>query len=145
MNNLSATCDPHTTAPQVQWIELIDHHREDGEFSYDRKCQLWLSQLRTLMAEELGNSPRIRIHGYRHANRTYLAIDAFDQALENFISITALLDPGHMHLHGPIETQFDIALPGILDGLTLASELLRTNPRANGGSSFMWVEDKPVE
>lgn len=145
MNTLSATGDSLPTSPQVQWIELLDHHREDGDFSHDRKCQTWLSQLRALMAEELGKSPRIRVHGYRHVDGTYLAIDAFDQAMGNFISITALLDPGHMHLHGPVETQFDIALPGILDGLTLASELLRTTPRANGGPNFMWVEDRPSE
>lgn len=145
MNTLSATGDSLPTSPQVQWIELLDHHREDGDFSHDQTCQTWLSQLRALVAKELGKSPRIRIHSYRHSGGTYLAIDAFDQTLGKFISITALLDPGHMHLHGPVETQFDIALPGIVDGLSLASELLGTNPRTHGGINFMWAEDRPTE
>ena len=108
----------------VDWNEIRVEHCDDGNFIYRLECQAWMRQLASYVVEKLGSSPTLRIQAYGSGGDTLLAVDVYSSQTSEYVTLTILFADKCMHLSGPADNQFDIALPGIIDGLSLVGSLL---------------------
>ena len=106
------------------WKEIRLEHCFDGSFGYRPDCQAWMRQFASYVIEKLGTTPMIRIYAYSSGGDTLLAVDAFSSKSSEYVALTALVTEKYTYLSGPAGNQFDIALPGIIDGLSLVDSLL---------------------
>lgn len=146
MNNLVTETTPVQNDQQSDWIQFAECNREDGNLFNHEKCRDWLGQVRKLLAEKIGTTPKIRLHCYQFGDGTYFAIDAFDQSCDGYVAITILIEQGCLDLRGPVENQIDITLPGIVDCLSLVKVIADGNLHATGSPNFVWIahEDRPI-
>lgn len=121
------------------WKEIRIDDCDDGKFGHRPDCQAWVRQLASYILEKLGTSPDIRIHVYGSGGDTLLAVDAYSRQTSECIAITILLAERCAYLSGTAGHQFDIALPGIIDGLSLVGSLLSFTQGVLEPPQGLWV------
>src|SRR5450830_1782976 len=106
------------------WNVVRKERSEDGEFGYSPDCQIWVKQLSSFVITKLGKTPNIRLHSYISGGGTYLAVDIFSRESNEYVALTIFMSGKGTYLPKPAGQQFDIALPGIVDGLGLVNALI---------------------
>jgi hypothetical protein len=121
------------------WKEIRLEDCDEREFYCSPDCQTWLRQLVSYVVLKLGTSPSIRIYSYRSGGDILVAVDAFNGQTNDYVAITILLAERNIYLSGPAGSQFDIALPSIIEVLSLTGSILSFTQGFQESAQNLWV------